>query len=100
TALAESANSSKGLSYAALDRSLFQNATTSVGLGIVTLSGLLARSLAARNSSRAGDLRALILSVTVNGISTWNAWSASGRWNWTVHAGSWLKPSIPATNAS
>ena len=42
----------------------------SMGLGSVTFSGRPIRSLAARNSLRAGEERSLILSVTAKGTCT------------------------------
>lgn len=41
-----------------------------MGLGSVTFSGRPIRSLAARNSLRAGEERSLILSVTAKGTCT------------------------------
>ena len=67
-------------------QSLFQKAPTSVGLGIVTFSGLLVRSFAARYSSSRGDEWTLSRPVTENGISTTIATLSSlpDSWNCTV----------------
>ena len=71
-----------------------------MGLGSVTFSGRPVRSLAARNSLRAGEERGLIRSVTAKGTCTSIAsWGRLPRKR-TVWPAARLKPDMPFANRS